>query len=164
VDLTFALSVGPLRTPDILQAILWSLSQWPFGNDPAKNLFVVGSYLTDLGNLPLSQFKSKVRELCWQHIRNQMSFLHRCLDERFDAPGYWQTDVRQVLSNFKELMKQEDLCIPCDLPGSASERLELFQELVGKFGQVLIHWPAMWEAAVNLNKNPEMSKKASMFE
>jgi hypothetical protein len=164
VDLTFALSVGPLRTPDVLQAILWSLSQWPFGDDPAKNLFVVGTYLSDLGQLPLSQFKGKVRELCWQLIRNQMNYLHRCLDERYDAPGYWQADVKQVLSNFKELMKQEDLCIPCDLPGSATERLELFRELVGKFGQVLIHWPAMWEAAVNLNKNSEMSKQASMFE
>jgi hypothetical protein len=164
VDLSFALSVGPLRTPDVLQAILWSLSQWPFGGDPAKNLFIVGTYLTDLGNLPLSQFKGKVRELCWQLIRNQMSFLHRCLDERFNAPGYWQADVKHVLANFHELMKQEDLCIPCDLPGSVTERLELFRELVGKFGQVLIHWPAMWEAAVNLNKNPEMSKQASMSE
>lgn len=155
-DRSKMLAVGPYRMPDILDAIIWSLSQWPFGSNPAKNIQTVGQYLLDLSQLPTNHFKIDVHRICLHTIQKRIGYIQHCIEERFDAPEYWHKDAQQVLVNFQELMQQENLCIPCDLPGSAQERLALFQELVGKFGQVLIHWPAMWDAAVEINRKRKM--------
>lgn len=145
------LSVGPLRTNDILGAVLWSQSQWPFGPDPSHNISVLGQYLFDLSQCSIHHFKIKLREICWGVTRTRINHFRQHIEKRVDVPDYWQSDARKVISNFQELMLDEDLCVPCDLPGNASERLKVFQELLGKFGQLLMYWPDIWKAATEIN-------------
>jgi len=152
VELSHALHVGPLRVSDILIALLSSLSEWPFGSDSNVNLNTTGSYLNDLSRLPAKNFKAHTLEACWKMCHKQISYLNFCLNDRPHAPEYWKKDVQQVLSNFQLLLQREDASTPCDLDGNASERLELFQELVGKFGQLLIYWPTIWEGYCYINK------------
>lgn len=125
---------------------------WPFGADPYHNLEMVGNYLFDLSHYPTRDFKYIIGNHCRQLARSRINHLQQFLSKRSNAPNYWKSDVRQVIRNFRELMFREDICVPCDLPGSFEERLILFQELVGKFGQLLIHWPVIWEAAEDLRK------------
>lgn len=156
IDLSYLLSVGPLRTNDILGAILGVQSQWPFSSDPSHNLSIIGQYLFDLSQLPIHHFKAKLRSICCDFIRMRVTYVQEGINSKIDAPQYWQKDAKQVLANFETLLLREDLCVPCDLPGSISERLTLFQELLGKFGQVLIHWPVIWEVATEINLEQEL--------
>lgn len=146
------LSTGPLRTNDILEAVLWTLNSRPWSTDPAHNLKVAGRYLLDLSRLPPRHAKARLREACLQQLRRQSSYLERCIHERIDAPEYWQRDARQVVSDFQQWMLREDLGLPSDLMGNTSERLNLLQQLIGKFGRLLIHWPEIWEAAAYLRE------------
>ncbi|WP_139240414.1 glycosyltransferase family 2 protein [Fodinibius roseus] len=153
VDISQALGVGPLRSPDILKAILLAPAQlWPIGEDLPKNLQTIGSFFSDLSQYPIFEFKMRVKNYCIKRLQMQMNYLQQCLDQRWDAPEYWKKDVKRVISNFQELMIQEDMCIPCDLPGTPEERMVIFRDLLGKFGRLLIHWPAIWEAAVQIRE------------
>lgn len=154
VDTSQALSVGPLRTNDILLAILLSLNghNLGLGLKPSENLPLVGSYLYNLSQISISKFEARLACDCLQLIRIRISYLEQYLNKRIDAPTYWQNDIRKVISNFQELIQPEIFYTPCDLSGNTSERLALLQELIGKFGQVLIHWPAIWETAKKLRE------------
>ncbi|WP_139240122.1 glycosyltransferase family 2 protein [Fodinibius roseus] len=150
IGLSHALSTGPLRTNDILEAVLYSHNRWPMNQNSSYNLRITGDYLLDLSRLPPKRFKGQLRKICLQLIRRQINYFERCIYNRIDVPQYWQRDARRVVSNFQKLMLQENIGLPSDLMGNASERLTLFQQLIGKFGQLLIHWPKIWETAIHL--------------
>ncbi|MDR8393818.1 hypothetical protein NC796_21880 [Aliifodinibius sp. S!AR15-10] len=152
VDHSHALSVGPLRVPDVLEALLQPLYKWPFGMNSSSNLKVAGRYLYDISQLTRQAFMREVRKHCLDLTRLRIQHLKRCLNQKWNAPKYWKKDVKQVIANFRELALQENIGIPCDLPGNAEKRMVLFQELIRKFGQLLIYWPSIWETAKNYRR------------
>lgn len=162
-NLSDSLAVGRFRTPDILDSIMWSvlLSDWQFGTDSIENIQTVGHYFVVMSEAPLNYFKANVRAQYIRVTQLKMGFVQRSIEEHFDAPDYWQKDARQVLTNYQNLLQRVGLCVPSDIKGDETRRWAVLQELVGKFGQLLIHWPAIWEAAVKLNASGKLEKLKS---
>lgn len=154
-DPSRALNIGFPGANAIVEAILWSLNVWPLNDNPSHNLKTLGQYLTDLSCLPIHHFKSEVRKIYQRIIQNRINYLQHFLFEHAQAPEHWQHDMKQLIKNFQLLLYNEDVGVPADIEGDSQKRLATFQELIKEFGNLLQYWPAIWGAAVDIQKNYE---------
>lgn len=117
-----------------------------FAATPTERLHKLGQYLEEIGHLPPLAFEEFAR----QHMWHSMSTLITALEERIQKsevplPASWLRDARKFI-----IQARQRALAPIDqlyeLPGGR----ETLQRLLILFGQVLIWWPAMREAASNL--------------
>lgn len=134
-------------TNGLLTWIIRSFFSHPAGPDPARNIRALGRSLQELGTLPLEPFADFLRATAWRAMQSNVVYAEQRLEALSAAPAYWKDDVRAYLRVVAEAVVQPDFFIPSDLEGRAAEKLALFQDLVYKFGELLVYWPALVEAA-----------------
>lgn len=145
-----ARSVAPPRLNDLLRWIILGYESWPAGSDPGRNLQSMGRYLAEFGHLGKKDFSHGYRELTLHALGGYLMLGERRLLEHTDGPEYWKKDLEEYLSVYRSKICEDDFLIPWDLPGSREERLGLFQDLVRRFGELLIAWPDILSAARDL--------------
>ncbi len=143
-------SLKSFRTNDLLDLLICSFSTWPLGLDSDKNISMLGYFLTNLGSLPLADFKDFIRSAWSARTRISIQSAEYYLNENSGAPEYWVKDMQRYISTSLKALTQNNILIPCDLPGSIDERQSLFKELVHKFGELLVNWPDIVDAAKEL--------------
>jgi len=145
-----AAGVAPPRLNDLLRWIILGYEGCPAGPDAGRNLQSLGRYLTDFGYLDGKDFFHAYRELTLRALGGYLMLAERRLLEHADGPEYWKKDLEEYLAVYRGKICADDFFIPWDLPGDREERLALFQELVRRFGALLIAWPDMVAASREL--------------
>jgi len=112
---------------------------------PAARLRSLGQFLADLGRLPGREFDEFARLAMW----GSMDALIRGLEDRLagaqPAPAYWSRDVRQFMAR----ARRSALAPAEELYASIGGRAAL-QRLLDQFGNLLMWWPAIVDAARRL--------------
>jgi hypothetical protein len=146
---------GAVRMPDlVIDSILSHESHT--GNLPAAERFAaLGKHLRWLGSLNSPEFEARLRSV--QQFRNFAfsTVLESQLRTYGGAPGFWANDVRRMIELMSKASAAEDHLVPRDLRQGrdAGEARRLGQELIGKFGELLVAWPALAAAATRLRVN-----------
>jgi hypothetical protein len=118
----------------------------------ATRLADLGDHLRWLGSLDYPDFETRVRTQ--QQFRNFafLTALHGQLHTYRASPTYWADDVRRMIDLISRASSAEDHLIPRDLRqgrDAGAARL-LSQDLVAKYGELLLAWPVMVAAAKRL--------------
>ena len=119
-----------------------------FGAQPHSEtvLQALGVHLQDIGAAPSADFAEYVRVLCFQDASSKMRRLRQRLEKERSGPAYWVEDVRRYLSTVQQAMEENRLAPVLD----GGEQQTMVQELICRFGELCAHWPALWEAALEL--------------
>jgi len=135
------------RTNDFLDMFI-SISQSTLpGTDSRSNMVRLGQFLSELSMKSTADFTEYTRIILYNAISGKIQMAERWLKEHGNAPEYWLRDMNRYLATLSETLTQEDIYVPADLHGNMDEKLELFQELVERFGKLLIYWPDIVDAA-----------------
>ena len=114
----------------------------------------LGKHLRWLGSVRLEDFEEYLRTV--QKFRNFefTTVLHSHLQTCGASPAFWADDVNRMIELTTQGSDREDYIIPQDLcRGEPGEARRLSQELVGKFGELIEAWPAIFKAALQLRSS-----------
>jgi hypothetical protein len=119
----------------------------PSVGDAVTRTRLIGDLLGALGRLPRGEFEEIVGRVWSRRLAHALVRLEPTLQE--EGPEAWKADVRQQVEQLHAAITSAAPVIPIDLPGtgSAEEKGRAFQRLVGRFGDLLHHWPAIRDAA-----------------
>jgi hypothetical protein len=116
-----------------------------FARSPAERLRRLGSYLTDLGRLPGPAFDEFARLAMWASMSTLISTLEGRLASQDPVPACWVPDVRQFIAKARR-----SALLPAEQLYAATGGREALQQLLTQFGQLMIWWPVIAEAAGEL--------------
>ncbi len=141
-------STSMFRLNDLIRWIIKGFQ--PVGLNPAQNLQQLGSYLTEWGKLPFSDFEYQLNILMCQNISRLIASLENRILTAIDAPKFWVECVRKFIRCLEYDMM--DLQIPTDLTNgrTSEEAKQLAQRVILNYGQLLSWWPAIVEVARDL--------------
>lgn len=115
----------------------------------AMRLADFGEHLRWLGSLDYLEFEARLRTQ--QQIRNFtfLMALHGQLHTYGGSPVYWADDVSRMIELISRASSADDHLVPRDLRQGrdAGAARALSQELIAKYGEVLVAWPALVAAA-----------------
>jgi hypothetical protein len=116
-----------------------------FARSPAERLRGLGSYLTDLGRLPGPAFDEFARLAMWASMSMLISNLEGRLASQDPVPACWARDARQFIARARH-----SALVPAEQLYAVTGGREALQRLLTQFGQLMIWWPVIVEAAGEL--------------
>jgi hypothetical protein len=146
--------VSQTLTPTAVNDCLVSCSRNLVPRDPADRIRALGHRLQGLGRLPPREVEEFLRIGRWQRMTEWISRLENTLTIHDESPDSWKDDVEQCINAARESVLQDDIA-PVDLARECGEgqALAIMQRLAYRFGELVEHWPDIWQAARNLREN-----------
>ncbi|MPY90190.1 MAG: hypothetical protein GEU99_19980 [Luteitalea sp.] len=126
------------------------------GRHPCSTrLHQLGSYLEEVGALPLHEFQRFLR----LQLAAQASVFFATLDwvkrQYGTQPAYWAADLTKCAHDAREALQHPDAIVPLDLGAGHCDRDDVLaktRELVRMFGALLGRWPHIVTAALELRE------------
>lgn len=118
--------------------------------DEAAALRAVGARLEGVGLATPERFVAHVRRRCLLDAQGRLRRTQRALDTRPDGPAYWRADLERYRADVLRAASENQLAFVGMNGESEAARM---QELVVQFGRLLQAWPALFEAARELNQS-----------
>jgi hypothetical protein len=121
----------------------------------AERTIALGRHLTALATQPAADFIEALRETILKHESEKLGYLETLLADETDAPDYWRHDLETFLQHAREALSADDFDIPYDLKAhrTPEQNRVLMQQLIARYGQLLIDWPAIVTTATELRKS-----------
>jgi len=135
-----------LRLADLLILLVHSFPACPVPSPPEVQLPALGRYLVGLASAQPGDFDALARRLWAAELSAYTLHLERLLANYQGEPGYWAEDVEDLLERVARQAAAPPGLPIVDLPGQG----EGAPALVRRFGELLIDWPALAEAARRL--------------
>jgi len=120
---------------------------------PAARMSLLGRHLAEIAAQPTKDFVETIRTHTLEHESTKCDRLEEDLEEAGDIPEFWHRDVQAYLAHVRDALTAPDFDIPLDLRGTRSdeENRAFMQQLVARFGALLQAWPALVQAAREIN-------------
>jgi hypothetical protein len=117
-----------------------------------ERLQTLGTYLTEIGRLPLPEFEEFIQLQVSSRFSQLLFTLEQSFKKYEGAPDFWGRDLRQYIQTTQQALQSKDCIIAQDLKEGRtdSEVLRLSQQLVLGFGRLLQVWPDMMAEARSL--------------
>ena len=112
---------------------------------PAVRLGRLGHFLTDLGRLPERTFDEFARLTAWASMSGMIGYLEARLAGPERPPDYWAREARHFIARVRR-----SALAPAEEWYAAVGGREMLQQWLRQFGQLLIWWPAIVQAAHEL--------------
>ncbi len=143
-----------VETPAIVLQVIRGFDFGPV-SDMRQRMRMLGRHLSEVASVTPAAFLSLVRERAWTQLRNQMSMFQGLLKDYGRSPAYWAADCDRHITDMLAAAVDPTFGTPVDLlPGrTPATALALAQHLVQRFGELLIVWPDMVDAARSLRAN-----------
>ncbi len=136
----------------IMEALLQSLKN-ERERVPDSSIEAIGKSLLEWGSAPIAEFEEMLTLMLLRRVSMQMIRLEAELKQYNGLPAYWAADIEMCISSLRETVVQRNYIVGRDLEsfyGQDQARL-VQQGLVHSFGELLISWSAIREAALQLN-------------
>ncbi|HEU0035574.1 MAG TPA: hypothetical protein VFQ53_33415 [Kofleriaceae bacterium] len=146
---------GAARTLTLYQLVLAAIDLWtpPVCNvDDATALAMLGQHLVALGRSRASDFATALRGALWSMFGREVTDLSRKLEQTPRPTTGWQDDLARYLEIRRAALTDPQFSIvPDSLRGRGDEEA-LVRRLIGRFGELLVAWPALVSAASRLRE------------
>lgn len=121
----------------------------PIAASAERRMVLLGRALSEIGELPPSDFLELIRQQALAEAGDRVEYLHREIGEAEEAPEYWLRDVEGMIEHLRTSVSAAGAEIPLDLQAArpAEETRAFMQTVIGHYGELLQSWPAMVEAA-----------------
>lgn len=137
------------------EAILRMIREWPTPHGrstPRQRMISLGSYLTDLGRIPATEFERYLRDLWISWCAAEASHIERCMRrDAVQGPPVWVSDLRRY---FDALVARLEARPPITLRELAelpeADGRAVLQAYLRAFGGLLQVWPDLVEGASEL--------------
>ncbi|MBI1357443.1 MAG: hypothetical protein GC160_24140 [Acidobacteria bacterium] len=138
--------VRRLRFPDVLGSFIDAWAPPPGSLSPAQGLALLGERLREVGRLPQSAFRGLLRA---QQLRKEAPRLaFDRTGEASEMPEFYARLRQRQLEVLRQAVACDSYLEPRDLP--FDDPLAETQAAIGRFGELLIAWPRIWQAALRL--------------
>ena len=140
-----------VETYTIVQQMIGSFDPGPV-MDPRKRMRLLGRYLRDMTASSPAEFLAFIRERAWSGVQGQVAAFQGLLAEYGRQPAYWADDCDRYLADLVASTTEPAFGIPVDLleGRSPDEALARAMDLVRRFGELLMVWPDVVDAAASL--------------
>ncbi|MDQ3686867.1 MAG: glycosyltransferase family 2 protein [Acidobacteriota bacterium] len=145
-------STAHVRVYQIILVCLMSFQTWPGAMNETERMRALGRHLVALGEMRQLDFEEYVRLHVWRMHSEFVTLLEHRLRSFDNSPEFWARDVREYIAALRQSLPREDYIVPGELlrGRSVDEARRLSQQLVRKYGQLLLWWPAIIETAKQL--------------
>lgn len=118
----------------------------------AARTSALGAALVDLGSRPRAELEAVVRARLAESNRALCAWLEGSLDAAGGGPAWWASDVRRYVSEVSGAAARDDYPVALDLAdgGSLEEARARTRNIVRRFGELLVYWPALVDEARTL--------------
>ncbi|RTL43706.1 MAG: hypothetical protein EKK48_08145 [Candidatus Melainabacteria bacterium] len=138
----------------IMEALLQSLKN-ERRRTPKQSIEAIGRSLLDWGKAPLAEFEEMLTLQLLNRVSIQLLRLETELKQNNKTPAYWAADIEMCMNALRQTVVKKTYIVGRDLEdyyGLDTAR-KTQQKLVRRFGELLISWSAIRDAAIALRKN-----------
>ena len=130
--------------PTVLEA---SIARTSSAGDDRARLRNLGGYVEDIGNRGRDEFGEWMRSCVRPWVLAQLEAMERRAGECPPERSFWARDIRQITEISRHLLQRDDFWASRWTAGGSPGSI---QTLLRRFGGLLKHWPALFEAAREL--------------
>lgn len=143
--------------PELCGIIVLLLNEYrshPRNNSPASRLNGLGSYISDLGSLPIEEFEEHVKRLWLIREMQTTRDVERILAEHDYKPVYWADLLEKFLISIRDFSYSNFISAARDVY-NGDERIAatLCRDIIRQYGELLKWWPAIFKAAEDIRRN-----------
>jgi hypothetical protein len=120
--------------------------------ETAARLKSLGAHLVDAASQAPAAFEHYLFELWLKHMSRYAGYLENLLSIYGGEPPEWAADVAAHLEAVAAQAAESAPVSPRDLPGDSGAALVTAQRAIRSYGELLIAWPALREAAAALDE------------
>jgi len=137
------------RLSEIVASMIHRVSFSPGAGTPSSRLAALGRNLADVSRERATDFRDRVRGLLLDNAAARAARLEALLHVHAARAPFWAVDARAHLARTRAAAAREDLHVPRDLAALRGPRgaAAFAQRLIGRFGELLVAWPALVVAA-----------------
>lgn len=120
---------------------------------PAERLEIIGRWLIEIADLPSADFWAMIAE---QGRRAEQSLIERIEEQLVRhgrSPRWWADDLTRYVELLSRSIKKDRWFVPLDVRGTVDSDEEadlLTRKMVREQGELMIWWPAFYQAALEL--------------
>ncbi len=120
---------------------------------PDKVLQRVGEIFISFSRLSHKEWMAYLRSLWLVHVGTSCNELERLLEKHRRRPAYWAKDVQNFMENIRGQALEPSAYLPREFLSVWNEREagERYQNLLYRYGELLIAWPLIWKSVQKLN-------------
>ncbi|TVR05716.1 MAG: hypothetical protein EA403_01765 [Spirochaetaceae bacterium] len=122
----------------------------------SEHLRLMGNHLLATGELSVRAFRVAIRELLLSDVERQLADAHANLARGANFCDEWHRDVEALIANLEAEFASETITPPIEYrrAGFTTEAafLSEFQRHLQLYGELVYHWPEIWEAARELRE------------
>jgi hypothetical protein len=119
---------------------------------PSSAVASLGRALLAWADLPEPDLFERASWLLARRVAQRLARIAALLREERRTPAFWARDLDRLADVLRERVEEPDRAIPFELlarHGRAGARAVAVRR-VREYGELLVHWPALWEAARSL--------------
>ncbi len=141
-----------MRGADLLIALLRYILRAEAGSSWEREIRFLGEQLAGVAGLPGPEFQTLSRHAWAESLSSHILSLEQLLELHGGQPDYWAADVEAWIRAAQESARAEGPLAPEDLAqrGPPGEAAALWQRMVRLFGELLLAWPGLRQAAAEL--------------
>jgi hypothetical protein len=143
-----------VRLMDLLILLVRTFQPGPGVGESSKRLCSLGNHLLDVSSLHPTEFEEYLRRLWVLEMARDIDHLERLLNMFKGEPDYWAEDVEAYLEAIRRRVDAGPDVSPEDMVKrkDSESSLALFQELVRRYSELLLSWPAIVAGARRLKE------------
>jgi hypothetical protein len=124
----------------------------------AARLRSLGRHLIEIGSIEPDDFRELLRMLMLRQTSLRITHEESILRHHGGQPEYWAADLRKNIESRLMAAVKPDYIVPVDLPQHLpkEERLGQVQNLIRRYGELLLWWPPIVEQAKALRTTNEL--------
>ncbi|MFO0592512.1 MAG: hypothetical protein U0441_33525 [Polyangiaceae bacterium] len=144
---------GRIGENDLLAALITSSLPEIDRRSQAAAIESLGHALVAWSELPEHELFERAWWMLGRRLAQRLARIESLLREERRTPPYWARDLDRLADTIRERAEDPERAIPYDLRErmDASAARRAFRERLLAYGDVAIHWSAMWDAARELH-------------
>jgi hypothetical protein len=109
----------------------------------------LGRLLIEMGSVDPGGFDEMLRTSLWKRASQRVAQKELLLRQFGGYPAYWAADLKREIEGVQRAVVRPDYTLPIDLPQNLSkpECMQQAQDLIRRYGELLVWWPAIVERA-----------------
>jgi hypothetical protein len=127
--------------------------------DETEKIRNFGEYLTALAGLEAEEFRRLIARGFLPSAADYLDSLYKILDDYNGEPAEWADDVSAMIEYIESNIEDPMFLVPLEIreesgegPEGNEKAVRDFQKLLGRYGELLTWWPAIWSAALKINR------------